>query len=31
MVAAPGQPGIKDGEWPTYGADLHNSRYRPLD
>uniref|UniRef100_Q024N0 Quinoprotein glucose dehydrogenase n=1 Tax=Solibacter usitatus (strain Ellin6076) TaxID=234267 RepID=Q024N0_SOLUE len=30
-VAAPGQPGAKDGEWPTYGADLHNSRYRPLD
>jgi quinoprotein glucose dehydrogenase len=21
----------KDGEWPTYGADLANSRYRPLD
>ena len=30
-VAASGQPGAKDGEWPTYGADLHNSRYRPLD
>jgi glucose dehydrogenase len=28
-VAASGQPGAKDGEWPTYGADLHNSRYRP--
>src|SRR4029077_9684084 len=21
----------KEGEWPTYGADLANSRYRPLD
>ncbi len=21
----------KDSEWPTYGADLANSRYRPLD
>ena len=21
----------KDGEWPTYGADLANTRYRPLD
>ncbi|HEY1496145.1 MAG TPA: pyrroloquinoline quinone-dependent dehydrogenase [Candidatus Solibacter sp.] len=33
-VSSPGQPGvtgIKDGEWPTYGADLRNSRYRPLD
>src|SRR5881392_1171876 len=20
----------KDGEWPTYGADLANTRYRPL-
>jgi quinoprotein glucose dehydrogenase len=30
-VAALGQPSVKDTEWPTYGADLHNSRYRPLD
>ncbi len=30
-VAALGQPSVKDSEWPTYGADLHNSRYRPLD
>jgi quinoprotein glucose dehydrogenase len=22
---------IKDTEWPTYGADLANTRYRPLD
>src|SRR5580704_16442721 len=21
----------KDSEWPTYGADLANTRYRPLD
>ena len=21
----------KDTEWPTYGADLANTRYRPLD
>jgi quinoprotein glucose dehydrogenase len=21
----------KDGEWPTYGADLRSTRYRPLD
>jgi len=26
-----GQSGAKDGEWPTYGADLGNTRYRPLD
>src|SRR4030088_1414401 len=26
-----GQHGAKDVEWPTYGADLRNSRYRPLD
>src|SRR5882724_11687116 len=25
------QNGVKDVEWPTYGADLRNSRYRPLD
>ena len=30
-VAASGQPGPKDSEWHTCGADLHNSRYRPLD
>jgi len=24
-------PSPKDGEWPTYGADLANSKYRPLD
>jgi quinoprotein glucose dehydrogenase len=28
---AAGQPGGKDGEWPTYAADLGGSRYRPLD
>jgi quinoprotein glucose dehydrogenase len=37
MVGASGQDGAnrgnraKDGEWPTYGADLACSRYRPLD
>ena len=28
---APGQTRAKDSEWPTYGADLANSKYRPLD
>src|SRR5436190_2829283 len=34
IVATPplaGQPGTKSGEWPTYGADLANTRYSPLD
>src|SRR5215831_16918996 len=26
-----GQPGGSKGEWPTYGADLGNTRYSPLD
>jgi quinoprotein glucose dehydrogenase len=30
-AAASGQPSAKSGEWPTYGADLANSKYRPLD
>jgi quinoprotein glucose dehydrogenase len=29
--AASGQASSKPGEWPTYGADLANSKYRPLD
>ncbi len=29
--SAQGQSSSKPGEWPTYGADLANSRYRPLD
>ena len=29
--AAFGQPRGKDVEWPTYGADLANTKYRPLD
>ncbi len=29
MVA--GQTGTKNGEWPTYGGDLGNTRYAPLD
>ncbi|HXB73038.1 MAG TPA: pyrroloquinoline quinone-dependent dehydrogenase [Candidatus Acidoferrales bacterium] len=28
---ASGQASSKAGEWPTYGADLANSKYRPLD
>ena len=30
-VAALVRPRAKDVEWPTYGADLAGSRYRPLD
>ncbi len=30
-VAVSGQSGAKDGEWPTYAADLRGTRYRPLD
>ena len=26
-----GQTGTKNGEWPTYGGDLGNTRYAPLD
>jgi quinoprotein glucose dehydrogenase len=26
-----GQTGAKNGEWPTYGGDLANTRYAPLD
>src|SRR5450759_3506155 len=26
-----GQSRSKESEWPTYGADLGNTRYRPLD
>src|SRR5260370_3949360 len=29
--AASGQARGKDVEWPTYGADLANTKYRPLD
>ncbi|MGO9255770.1 MAG: pyrroloquinoline quinone-dependent dehydrogenase [Bryobacteraceae bacterium] len=29
-LAAWAQPAAKDTEWPTYGADLANSHYRPL-
>src|SRR6202453_266474 len=25
------QNGARNGEWPTYGADLGSTRYRPLD
>ncbi len=30
-VAASAQPSNKDSEWPTYGADLAGSKYRPLN
>ena len=26
-----GQSGARNGEWTTYGADLSNTRYSPLD
>ena len=29
--AAMGQSGARNGEWPTYGGDLANTRYSPLD
>ena len=28
---APAQLRVRDGDWPTYAADLAGSRYRPLD
>ena len=31
LAPLPGQSPAKDTEWPTYGADLAGSRYRPLD
>jgi quinoprotein glucose dehydrogenase len=30
-MGASGQSAANGGEWPTYGADLANTRYRPLD
>jgi quinoprotein glucose dehydrogenase len=30
-AALRGQSGARNGEWPTYGADLGNTRYSPLD
>jgi len=30
-AAAPAQTGAKNGEWRTYGADLGNTKYSPLD
>src|SRR4051794_38081457 len=29
--AASGQPATRNGEWPHYNADLHGTRYSPLD
>ncbi|MBM3772251.1 MAG: pyrroloquinoline quinone-dependent dehydrogenase [Acidimicrobiia bacterium] len=31
IVPLAGQTGSKNGEWTTYGADLGNTRYAPLD
>ena len=31
IVPLAGQSGAKNGEWTTYGADLGNTRYSPLD
>src|SRR5216684_8413600 len=25
------QPSVKNGEWPHYAADIHGTRYSPLD
>ena len=30
-LAVRGQSGARNGEWPTYGGDLANTRYSPLD
>ena len=30
-ILAHAQTGAKNGEWPTYGGDLGNTRYAPLD
>ena len=30
-VGQVGQVGAKNGEWTTYGGDLANTRYAPLD
>lgn len=30
-IAAQGQTGAKNGEWRTYGGDLGNTHYSPLD
>src|SRR5688500_17074377 len=29
--AVRGQSGARNGEWPTYGGELANTRYSPLD
>ena len=31
VIPVYGQQGAKNGEWPTYGGDLGNSRYSALD
>jgi quinoprotein glucose dehydrogenase len=31
LTVASGQTGTKNGEWPTYGGDLGNTKYAPLD
>src|SRR4026209_2060776 len=30
-LAVRGQSGARNGEWPTYGGELANTRYSPLD
>src|ERR1700687_3136570 len=30
-IPTAGQSGARNGEWTTYGADLRNTRYSPLD
>lgn len=31
VAPAPGQSGARNGEWKTYGGDLGNTKYSPLD
>jgi glucose dehydrogenase len=31
QFTGPAQPSAKNGEWPSYGADLRHTRYSPLD
>ena len=31
LFQAPARPSTATGEWPTYGGDLANSKYSPLD
>src|SRR5262245_10259148 len=31
LLGQAGQPSTRNGEWPTYNADVHGTRYSPLD